>query len=347
MRHFQLILCALLLTGMLRAQTELPASKPHRGSVTRFVTLPGSVKPLQQVTLFAKTSGFVKKINFDKGDTVKAGDLIAELEAPELEVELTKHEAESAALKPALEFAQQEYDRLIKAQKSSPDLILPQQLEKAKSELDKAKAAFTIVEASAKQASAMLAYTKLTAPFAGIITQRSVDLGAYVAANTVPVVTLMDFKTVRAQIAVPEVDAAFVAKGQQMVVSVEGLAGKAFKGTVTRFSYALDTATRTMLVESELPNDALELRPGMYATIKVGVQTHDNTLLIPVEGLVMEKANAFAFTFADGKAKKNPLTIGFNDGVNVEVLTGIDEAAQVLQPGKVTLNPDQSVKLKP
>ena len=131
MRFLQLCICALLLIGALHAQTELPAVKPHRGSVTRYVAVPGSLKPLQQATLYAKTSGFVKQINFDKGDSVKAGDLIAELEAPELAAELTKHEAESAALKPAAEFAQQEYDRLVKAQKSSPDLILPQQLEKA------------------------------------------------------------------------------------------------------------------------------------------------------------------------------------------------------------------------
>lgn len=340
-----------LSVAVVHAQTELPATKPHRGSVIRYVTLPGFIKPLQQATLYAKTPGYLKKISVDKGDTVKAGDGIAELEAPELEAELGKSEAELASKQPRYLFAKQEFDRLTKAQKTSPDLVLPQMLEKAKAELDGAKAEFDVVESTAKRTRALIAFTKITAPFDGIITSRMVDLGAFVPAATsgspanAAIVTLMDFKTVRAQIAVPEIDASFVAKGQKVSVAAEGLPGKSFTGTVTRFSYALDEATRTMMVESELPNPGLELRPGMYATIKVGVQMHDNALLIPVEGLVMEKANAFVFTFNEGKAKKNAATIGFNDGTNVEVLTGIDESAQVLLPGKVALMPDQAVKI--
>ncbi len=332
---------------------ELPATKPHRGTVTRYVSLPGAIKPLQQATLYAKTPGYVKKIAFDKGDAVKAGDLIAELEAPELEADLGKTEAELASKKPRFDFAQQEYDRLTKARKASPDLILPQMLEKAKAELDMAKAEFAVVETADKRTRALFGFTKITAPFAGIITERRVDLGAFVpsatsgtAASNAAVVTLMDFKTVRAQVAVPEVDALFVAKGQPVMVSAEGLPGKVIKGSVTRFAYALDMATRTMLVESELPNESLELRPGMYVTMKVGVQTHDNAVLIPVEGLVMEKANAFVFTNAAGKAKKNAVVLGFNDGVNVEIASGLEETAEVLIPGKATLVPDQLIKVK-
>lgn len=347
-------LCLFLVSAtVLVAQTELPASKPFKGSVTRYVTLPGFIKPLQQATLYAKTPGYLKKINVDKGDSVKAGDLLAELEAPELEADLGKSEAELASKQPRYLFAKQEFDRLTKAQKTSPDLVLPQMLEKAKSELDSAKAEFDIVESNAKRIRALIAFTKITAPFDGIVTARMVDPGAFVPAATsgspatAAIVTLMDFKTVRAQVAVPEVDASFVAKGQPVEASVEGLAGKVFKGSVTRFSYALDEATRTMLVESELTNSALELRPGMYATIKVGVQKHDDVLLIRTEGLVMEKANAFVFTNAGGKAKKNPVVLGFNDGKSVEIASGLDASAEVLEPGKVTLAPDQAVKVKP
>jgi membrane fusion protein, multidrug efflux system len=349
----------LLLPSGAFAQLELAVAEPKRGSVVRYVTLPGSLVPLQQATLHAKTTGFLKSISCDKGDAVKAGALLAELECPELEADLVRSEAESAVLKPALEFAQQEYDRLEKARKSSPDLILPQMLEKAKAELDRAKAAFDVVAANAKKAGALLAYTKVVAPFSGVVTQRFVDAGALVPAGTSTgaggsaVVTVMDFSTLRAQVAVPEVDAAFVTVGQPLLVSVEGLPGKSFASTVKRMSYALDPSMRTMLVEAELPNAELTLRPGMYATIKVGVQRHDNALLIPVEGLVMEKAAAFVFLHKEGKAVKTAITLGFNDGVVVEVAAGpdgklaLDEGAQVLLVGKATLAPDQAVKIKP
>jgi membrane fusion protein (multidrug efflux system) len=102
-------------------------------------------------------------------------------------------------------------------------------------------------------------------------------------------------------------------------------------------SYALDDATRTMLVEADLPNADLTLRPGMYATIKIGVEKHLDTLLIPVEALVIEKANAFAFTADGGKAKKTPIKIGFNDGAKVEVLSGLTGNEAVILAGKMTL----------
>ena len=347
------VLCFLLAAALAQAQVELPASKPFKGSVTRYVTLPGFIRPLQQATLYAKTPGYLKKISVDKGDTVKAGDVIAELEAPELEAELGKSEAELASKQPRYQFAKQEFDRLTKAQKTSPDLVLPQMLEKAKAELDSAKAEFDVVESTAKRTRALIAFTKIIAPFDGIVTARMVDMGAFVPAATsgspanAAIITLMDFKTVRAQLSVPEVDAGFVAKGQNVEVSTEVLPGKPFKGSVTRFSYALDEATRTMLVESEIANPELQLRPGMYATMKVGVQTHNDVLLIRTEGLVMEKANAFVFTFNAGKAKKNAVVLGFNDGKNVEIVSGIDASAEVLEPGKVTLTPDQPVKIKP
>jgi RND family efflux transporter MFP subunit len=355
-----LFLSALLVLPQLSfAQVELGVASPSRGSIVRYVSLPGSLVAKQQATLHAKTAGFLKTIAFDKGDSVKQGQLIAELDSPELKADVVRYEAESSTLKPELVFAQQEYDRLQKARQSSPDLILPQMLEKAKAQLDKAKAAFDVVDANAQKARALLAYTKVEAPFDGIVTQRFVDAGALVPAGTSSqasasaIVTLQDLSKIRAQVSVPELDAALVAKDQPVVLSVEGLPGKVFSGKVTRFSYALDPVTHTMLVESELANEDLALRPGMYATIKVGVQRHDDALLVPFECLVMEKANAFLFLHVDGKAKKTAITLGFNDGVNVEVakdpVTGalaIDEKAQVLRVGKASLTPDQPVKLK-
>jgi membrane fusion protein (multidrug efflux system) len=137
----------------------------------------------------------------------------------------------------------------------------------------------------------------------------------------------------------------YVKEGQPVKVSLEGMPGKVIEGKVTRFSYALDETTRTMLVEIDLPNENRELRPGMYATVRIGVEKHTDALLIPVEALVMEKAAAFAFKYADGKAKKTPVTIGFNDGKNVEILKGVTTGEQVIVVGKLTLVDGQAVQI--
>ncbi len=129
----------------------------------------------------------------------------------------------------------------------------------------------------------------------------------------------MDFNTVRVQVAVPELEASLVAKDQPVKVSVDGLPGRNFEGKVTRFSYALDEASKTMLAEVELPNPKLELRPGMYAIVKIGIERKEDALLAPVEAVVTERAGASVFTVVENKARKTPIKTGFNDGANVEI----------------------------
>ena len=335
-----------MLTATVNA-LELPTAKPTTGTIHRWVALPSTLAPWQQATLYAKVTGYIKKIAVDKGDRVKSGQVLAEIEVPELEAELAKHKAESAALKPAFEFAQQEYDRLTKAQKASPALILPQMLEKVKSELDKAKAAFDVVEASAKQAEVMLGYAKITAPFDGVVTSRFVDAGALVTAGSGKVVDVVDASTVRLQIPVTEMETSLVTVGKPVKAQIDAAGAKPVEAQISRTGFALDPATRTMLAEADLKNPEGILHPGMYAMARIAVEKHDNVMLIPVDGLVMEKTNAFVFTLVDGKAKKLPVTVGFNDGTNVEIASGLEASVTVLLPGKVTLTPDQPVTAKP
>src|SRR6185503_4289543 len=171
---------------------------------------------------------------------------------------------------------------------------------------------------------------------------RFVDPGAFnpsatsgSAAQTAAIVTVADFNTVRAQVALPEVEASLAQVGQPVKLTVEGLAGKTFEAKISRMSYALDDATKTMLIEADLPNPDLTLRPGMYATVKVGVEKHNDSLLIPAEALVMEKINAFAFVADGGKAKKTAIKIGFHDGAKVEVLGGLTGNETVILVGKM------------
>ena len=309
---------------------EVKAARPTRGEIVRYVTLPGSIRANQQATLYAKVAGYLKSLTVDKGDRVKAGQSLGEIEVPELLADLAKYKAEARV-------AETDFQRVSTAQKQSPDFVTPQAV-------DEAKGRFEIASANLERTQTLLNYTKITAPFAGIVTARFVDPGAFIpsatsgsAAQTAAIVTLADFNTVRAQVALPEIEASLAQVGQPVKFTVEGLAGKTFEAKVSRLSYALDEATKTMLIEADLPNPELALRPGMYATVKVGVEKHSDALRISAEALVMEKASAFAFVADAGKAKKTGIKIGFNDGAMVEVLGGLTGNETVVLVGKMTL----------
>lgn len=320
------------------APVEVKTARPTRGDIHRYVALPGTLRADQQVTLYPKVAGYLKTIAVDKGDQVRAGQVLAELEVPELVADVARNHAD-------VEVAQAAFGRVSAAQAKSPDLITP-------AALDEANARLKIAKANLERTETLLGYARIVAPFAGTITMRFADVGAFLAApsaggsaQNAALFTLADFRTIRLQVPVPEIEAARVRAGQPVRVTVDGLAGKVFAGQVSRLGYALDEATRTMLVEADLPNPAGELRPGMYAKARIGVEQHTDALLIPAEALVLEKAAAFAFVAADGKAKKIPLTIGFNDGQQVEVLKGLDAGQAVILAGKLALAPDQPVKV--
>lgn len=329
------VLCAAAARGA-QAAPEVQVASPRRGDIHRFVTLPGTLRANQQVTLHAKVPGYLKAIKVDKGDTVKAGQLLAELDLPEVTADRARHDAE-------VRLAQAELNRIKTAQGRAPDLITPQAA-------DTATARLAMAQAALRQSDALLRYGRVTAPFAGVITGRFVDPGAFVPAATASaspaaaaIVALADYSVVRALVAVPEVEAARVQVGQPVVVATDALPGRVIRGTVSRHAGALDERTRTLSVEADFPNADGTLRPGMYLSVRIGVELHRNSVLVPAAALVREKAAGFLWTLADGKAKRVPVKYGFNDGTSVEILEGIPEDARVIIPGKATLTAGQAV----
>jgi membrane fusion protein (multidrug efflux system) len=316
---------------------SVPVVHPNTGEITRSITLPGNVLAYQQATLYAKVAGYLKKIAVDKGDAVKEGALLAEIEVPEMLADLVKAKVE-------LEVAALDHKRVGEAAKKAPDLVIAQSVDNAKGKYDIAKANLERLEI-------LLGYARITAPFSGVITKRMVDPGAFIpaatsgsAAQNAALVTLTDFSSVRVQVAVPELEVPFIIKGLPAKVTIEELPGRAFDATVTRYAYALDELTKTMLTEMEIPNPKSELRPGMYPNVKLVVE-RKNALLLPVETLVVEKTKTSVFTVVDGKARKVALKTGFNDGVSVELLEGIDSSAAVILVGKQTISDGQMVQV--
>lgn len=332
-------LCVMTVCFGAAMAADIPVAKLTQGDITRWITVPGEVKAYQQATLCAKVGGYIQSVSADIGDEVKEGAVLAEIEAPELLAERDKLKAE-------LDVAQIDYDRTSTAVKKAPDLVVAQTLDAAKGRLDVAKAGTSKNET-------LLEYAKVKAPFAGIITRRWVDKGAFVPAATnngatqqAGLFVLVDVSKVRLQAALPEYESALAAKDKAVKFSVEALPGKTFDAVVTRLSGALDAATKTLLVEAEVDNAKRDLRPGMYATVKVGLETHKAATIMPVEGLVMEKTMPVAFLYKDGKAKRTVIKTGFNDGKNVEVTEGIGADDQILLVGTTAMTDGQTVSVK-
>jgi len=316
---------------------QVQTVQPQRGEIIRFVTLPGSIHANQQATLYARVGGYLGKVTVDKGDSVRKGQLLAEIEVPELDADLRKFKADA-------KLAEAEDRRLREAGKRAPDLIVP-------IAVDKAEAALEVSLAEISRIETMQNFAKIKAPFDGVITMRYLDPGAFVPAastGSVPdnaaLFTLADFSIVRMQIAIPEADASLVKNGQPIKFTVEGLPGQTFTGSVTRFSYELDGTLRAMLVEADIPNASLVLRPGMYARASIGVEKHPDVLLLPKGAIVTEKASSSVMKSVDGKARKTPIKVGFDDGLNVEVLEGVLPNEKIILPGKRPLIEGQAIQ---
>jgi len=311
---------------------------PRRGEISRSITLPTfRILAYQAATIYAKVPGYLKTLTVDKGDAVQAGQLLGEIEVPELLADEIQYQAET-------EVSRTNYQRMAEAREKAPDLVVPQTV-------DDLRGVWEVAQAKLQRTRTLLQYARLAAPFSGVVTARYVDPGAFIPAATsgasaqsAAVVTLMDFRRVRIQVFVPEPEVPFITNGVPAQATVEELPGQSFHGSVTRYANALDEATKTMLTEIEMPNPTGALRPGMYASVQLEVERKKDALLVPVQALLVEKAGASVFAVADGKAKKTPVRTAFNDGVNVEITDGVKLGQPVILVGKQTLNDGQAVK---
>ena len=338
--------------------TEIPhvvVRNPVRQTIYDKVLLPGDILPWGQATLFAKVSGYLEEILYDKGDWVQKGDVIARIAVPELENELKTQEAELAQCKADIERAQAEvtlreiiYNRLAKVQAESKDLVPEEHVDEAKGQLEVAKAELALVKSRGdvvltriEKTKTLLGYTTIKAPFSGVITNRWVDPGALIQVATTSqdkaasIVHIMDMNTLRVQVHVPEPDTPFIETGKKATLTVNELPGKIFDASVSRYSWALERNTRTMLVEIDVSNAEHILRPGMFAKVTIHLKAHEDVLTIPAEALITESNKVYIYVADDNNTvRKVPVKTGIDDGIIVEILDGLQESDKVIVAGK-------------
>lgn len=311
----------------------------QRRDLVHSLTLPGNVSPWLQATLYAKVPGYLKWMGADKGDVVKKGQLLAILDAPEVEQQFQQAEAD-------YHIKEVTFERLRNVWNENPDVI-------AKQDVDVAEAAAKAAKYLRDSRKSMLDYTKVQAPFHGIITARFADPGAFIpaavgsATQTVPFFTIMDLDTVRVYVSVPQEDALWAKEGVRAQLTVRELPGQEFRGTVTRTTTALDPSTRTLLVEIDLPNPGHRLRPGMFVTVTLILQEHPQALALLPAALVSQKTGTSVFVVEDGKIRQVTVKTGLDDGTWVEVIEGLRDNMEVVVVGKSGLTEGQAVQTSP
>jgi RND family efflux transporter MFP subunit len=313
------VLCFATALPLVAENITVPVAAPERQDIYRWVTAPATTRANQEVLLNAKIAGYLTAITVDRGSPVTAGMHIATVEAPEMNADVLRLRAE-------LEVAKAEHARLMAARAKAPDLIVPR-------DVDEADGRVRVAAANLERMETLMSFGRVTAPFAGIVTGRWADPGAYIAVPTGggkngALVTIADIATVRVLVPVPEKEAPFVKVGNPVVITFDALT-EPIKATVSRHGHMVDSQSGTLAVEVDVANAALTLMPGMFARVRLGSEMHGKVLTVPLSSVLTEGKVTSVFTIAGGIAKKVAVKVGLNDGTRIELVTGVTETDSV------------------
>lgn len=312
------------------------AARVERKDLYNEVTIPAEFRPYAEVELHAKVSGYVQQMYVDFGDHVKAGQLLAKLEVPEAKDELDRAQAALQRAQADYQDAHLIYTRLLGVNAQNPNLIAQQELDSAEAKDHTTEAAIAAAKAEVEKDQTLLDYTRITAPFDGVITRRYVDPGALIQAGTtsdtqsLPLVRVSDNYRLRLDfpVSLPYVKDTHV--GDPVEIRVESLGGETFNGVITRTTDRVEEQTRTMTTEIEVPNPTLKLVPGMYATVVLKVERHPDALAIPTEAVPAAQKSSVYLIDAERHIEERPVTLGLETPTSYEVLAGLKEGDLVL-----------------
>lgn len=337
----------------------------ERAGAVSSLLLPGNIQPIAEAPVMARATGYVRKRNADIGDRVAAGQVLAEIEAPELKQQVAQARAVAEQMSSAVEQAQaalqqgrsnaglarvtaerwnnlftrgvvsrQERDTY-QAQFDSQQANV-QALEKA---VSAGRANLAATQANVARLEQLLDYQTVRAPFAGVITVRNVDAGALVNEGSTMLFRIAQTDRLRTYVNVPQASAAQVRPGQRADLAIADRPGRTFTGVVKRSSGALDPATRTLLVEIDVPNPGGALLPGMYAQVDLSLPRLEPPLVIPGDTLLVRPDGPqVAVVSADGTVHFRRIGLGRDFGDRVEVLSGIAEG------DRLVVNPNDVVR---
>ncbi len=358
----------------------VPVAEAALAPMSHGEVLTAEFRPFQEIELMAKVSGYVKKITVDVGDHVQQGQVLAELEIPEMVDDLQRAQASVDRAKAEVARAKDELQRTktaheivhLSAQRltdvskrqaglvaqqevddaHSKDLVAEAQIKSAESALEAANEQVRVNQTEVKRVQTMLDYTKIIAPFAGVVTKRYADTGSMLQAgtssNAMPLIRLSENSLLRLTVPVPESIVPTVRIGQQVEVRVATL-NRTFKGSVKRFADKINQSTRTMDTEVDVPNPSGVLVPGMFAEVNMTLDHRAAVLTVPIPAVDVGSDDAtgqVTVVTPDNKIEVRTVKLGQQDNLNYEVVSGLSAGDKVVTSNRATLKPGQEVRPK-
>lgn len=364
-----------------KSTVHIAVVKVTRKDLSNRLEIASEFQPFQEINVYAKVSGYIRKLYVDWGSHVKRGQLLAELEIPELEQQVQQDRASAQRSMHDLARAREEvsreesaykvahltYQRLADVQKTQPNLVAQQEVDVAQGKDLEASAAVSAAKASlaaAEQAlvaakaalakdEAMYSYSHITAPFEGVVTEISAYTGALLPAGTSSsksdqaLCRLSQNNMLRLVIPLPERAVGDIKIGQTVDVKVSST-NKTFQGKIVRFSDQIDSDTRTMHTEVDIPNPNYELVPGMYAAVQVPLHTERNVLTVPIQAVESagEGRGTVLVVTGANKLERRDVTLGLQSANETEILSGLAENELVVFGNQSQYKPGQSVSPK-
>jgi RND family efflux transporter MFP subunit len=348
-----------------------------RGNLASSLTVAGQFEPYQEVDLHAKVAGYIRWIKVDIGDRVRQGEVLADLEVPELQDQLQGAQAEVRHTQSEIGRAENEvisaqathaalhaaYTRLLQASQQRPGLIAEQELDdelskdqESEAQIGVAKASLNAMQqqlgvsrAESHRVETLTNYQEIISPFNGVVTMRYADTGSLIQAGTasntqsMPVVRVAQSDLLRLRMPVPEADVPYIHEGGEVQIKVNAT-GRTFTGKIVRFSRALDTDTRTMLTEVDVPNPDLVLSPGMYAETMIQLQQKDDTLTLPAQAVVQSGDQAYVLVVdSTNHIEKRNVTLGIQTADRMEILSGLHDGERVIASGQANYQSGEAV----
>jgi RND family efflux transporter MFP subunit len=319
---------------------------PTRSAPQEEIVLPGTIQAFTDAPIYARTNGYLKRWHVDIGAQVRAGQLLAEIDTPELDQQLLQARADLSTTQANARLAQttaERYRDLIQS-----DSVSRQDLDNANGNLEAREAAVESARANVKRLEQLQAFRRIEAPFAGVITARNTDIGALIdsGSNAKELFHVAAVNKLRVFVNVPQVYSRAARAGLSADLTLKEFPGRRFTGTLARTANSIEVASRTLLTEIDVDNPRHELLPGSYAEVHIKLPTATTTLQLPVDALIF-KGDGLQAAVVDGHNRVGLVTVttGRDFGDMVEVLSGLSGEERVISNPPDSLSPGDTVRV--
>jgi len=315
-------------------------------SVKKTVSLPGELSPLENVQIRAKVQGYIRKLNVDIGSKVRKGQVLAVIDAPEIDTRVREQNEKVQAAKAKFQSSKDYFERINKASQAD-GVVAPSELQRTKNQMLGDSSEYHAALLSAASLRQTGDYLTIVAPFSGVISKRNIVVGSFVG-NTgdMPLFELEDNSLLRLQVAVPEAYSSAILVGSTGELTSRSLPDKKFSAILKRKSGMIDKETRTEVWEFEVPNAGEELKAGGYADVKMMFQRGKPSFVVPASAMITTLEKRFLIRVENGMTRWVDVRPGFNMGEKIEVFGDLKPRDTLVEKGNEELKAGTNIVIK-